>query len=223
MMVDIEKKKAELASIMSEFLVVCPRFIVSEKHWNFLYVRNEQAKRAFTVQNLVKTALELYSFGYTALLTPTAEEAAKAKQREAEQLRKQQAAEAQAAANTPEARAAKLQKQLDDELAVECEWVRKLEIPLPGENEFQRIIRVTGAKDARRKAKFPRPAPPATPHAQTLLNTKQELAMRKARADAQANARNTPPIQPHGGHAQMPFIHAEEARARSEAAKDDQK
>ncbi len=215
---DIEKKKSEVAGIMAAFLEACPRFVQSQNHWNFLYARNEREKRTFTVANLVKTAFELYRDGYHALLTPTPAEAEAIRQREEGIRSQQKAAEEAAAYNTPAAKAARLQKELEEELEVEREWVRKLEIPLPGENEFQRVCRVANAKDARLRKKFPRPTPSQTPAASTVRNTLNEIRGRQQEEERQRISRNTPPIQPRGEDATLPFIHAEEARQRAAIA-----
>jgi hypothetical protein len=78
-----------------------------------------------------------------------------------------------------------------DPAEAEKAWITELEKPLPGENSWQRKIRVAAAKEARARKKYPRAAPSADIHPDTIRNTNQELAMRKARAQQQAT-RNTP-------------------------------
>jgi hypothetical protein len=79
-----------------------------------------------------------------------------------------------------------------DPAEAEKAWVTELEKPLPGENSWQRKIRVAAAKEARARKKYPRAAPSAEFHRDTIRNTNQELATRKARAQQQTIARNTP-------------------------------
>jgi hypothetical protein len=79
-----------------------------------------------------------------------------------------------------------------DPAEAEKAWVTELEKSLPGENSWQRKIRVAAAKEARARKKCPRAAPSADIHPDTIRNTNQEMAMRKARAQQQA-ARKTPP------------------------------
>ncbi len=215
----IEKRKTEVAQIMAEFLAACPRFVQSVKHWDFLYYKLEQSKRSLTVENLVRTANELYRLGYHALVTPTAEEAAAIQRREEEQIRQQKVAEALAQYNTPEAAAARARQAAKDAAAAEKALFASWWVPRPGENSLQTWQRANGLKEEYFRKKYPRAVPnPNAVHPDTIRNTNQAIAMEKVRAERQQQSRVTPPIQPRGEHAQLPFIHAEEARARTEAA-----
>ena len=189
-----EQKTAELAAIIQDFLQtdIGRRFKSTPERWSFLYHCLEKAKIKVSVAALVSMTAQLHNLKYD-ILTPSAEELARAEQIKENTRR----AEAAKAANSPEAIAAREKKAADDAVKAERAYFAQIEIALPGENSLQTLQRVARLKDAYRRSRLPAPVlPSSTPHPDTIRNTRNEIRGRHAEAERQRLSRNTPAIIP---------------------------
>jgi hypothetical protein len=186
-------------------------FYPSSYNWSLVFDKLQAISGLLTVDKLNKAAWIISTHGFDLTKDadphrgkPAPETPEQREQRETAKAQREQAA-----------RDLKAQQEVAAEKALFVSWW----VPLPGENSLQTWQRANGLQEAYMRRKYPRAVPdPNAVHPDTIRNTKQALAYEAARANQQAISYATLPIRPREQHGQLPFIQAEEARARAEVA-----
>jgi hypothetical protein len=178
-------------------------------NWSVLFDKLQHIKGPLTVDKLDKATWLLSTHGWDLTKDADPNRGKVAPVVDTPELQQQRAQQEQAARELKEQQEAEAEKQLF------ATW----EAGLPGMNPLQRLQYSHAMKDNYMKRKYPRTTPDTAPAASTIRNSNQQILMEKARAERQAQARNTPPIQPHNTGARGAFGQAQEARAREEADK----